>query len=286
MAAGKLASIQYVGEAGSSKDCLLAVLRFIQFGDTLSPVRLLTAQQGHTGDHCLLIQINGRDFVAVKSGFTSGYAGEGPKTLSELLAVLDGFGIEVEEYRVEQAVIDAIDASALSSAALDHVLALCPVRPWRLYEYELPGWSPAAKEQQFVDHFPLCIPYAAIDARLMDLAITFWEDPDAKLLSAFRRLEDIVRQRTGIEEVGGRLFSDAFGASAPRLEWVGCDKTELSGRVQLFAGTYMVYRNPRAHREFNSNSADYLCEFLVINTLYRLEAKATPVAPKPIVPTS
>jgi hypothetical protein len=71
------AGIEYVGQPGVSKDCQDAVLRLLQYGDRVTQARILSSSR----DHSLLLTVNG-DLVAVKSGFASGYLGEGPRTFS------------------------------------------------------------------------------------------------------------------------------------------------------------------------------------------------------------
>ena len=48
----------------------------------------------------------------------------------------------------------------------------------------------------------MVVPFAIVDGRLVDLALSFWEEPDHRLVTGYRRLEDIVRERTGLQEHG------------------------------------------------------------------------------------
>jgi hypothetical protein len=82
---GELAGIEYVGLPGISEECQNAVLRLLQFGDKITHARILSS----SGDHCLLLTVHVGDIVAVKSGFASGYLGEGPRTFSYVLEVLE-----------------------------------------------------------------------------------------------------------------------------------------------------------------------------------------------------
>lgn len=56
------------------------------------------------------------------------------------------------------------------------------------------------------------------------------------------------------------------------LTWMVTEEGEKNGRAYLFTGTYMAYRNPRAHQE--NPEAELLAEFLLLNQLYRLEREA------------
>lgn len=107
----------------------------------------------------------------------------------------------------------------------------------------------------------------------MDLAITFWNSPDAQLFTAYRRLEDRIRERLGIGEIGAKLCSTAFYPPG-RLYWPGIENGEQVGRANLFIGAFTAYRNPRAHRQLKEPPASQLTEFLLVNQLYRLEGEA------------
>jgi hypothetical protein len=269
-----LAGIEYVGLPGISEECRDAVLRLLQFGDKITHARILSS----SGDHCLLLTINVGDVVAVKSGFSSGYRGEGPRTFSYVLQVLNAYGVEIEEYIVSAELIERLDKSSLTTADLEAIDAARPVRPscWADYIFE----SPFEKNENGMlwEYFPPVIPFAIIDSRITDLAISFWEGADDRLLTGYRRLEDILRRRTGIDEHGTKLIAQAFGPKDCKLTWKDASESEHAGRMQLFVGAYMAYRNRRAHREPKDRAEKLLMEFLLLNHLYQLEKESTEVS--------
>jgi hypothetical protein len=271
---GVPAGIEYVGLRGISRECQDGVLRLLQYGDKISHARILSS----SNDHCLLLTINGSDIVAVKSGFASGYGGEGPRTFSYVLQVLDGYGVEIEEYVVSAEVIERLDESSLTRADIEAIDAAEAVRPSRWYDYIFEDDFKRGKNGTLWQKFPLVIPFAVIDGRLADLALSFWEDPDNRLLTGYRRLEDIVRNRTAVDEHGAKLFSQAFAPKGGRLTWKDVSEGERAGRMTLFTGTYTAYRNPRAHRESKHKGEKLLEEFLLLNHLYRLEKEASEVS--------
>lgn len=57
-------------------------------------------------------QWDGGDQVEVKSGFATGYCGEGPRRFSYVLQILDGHGAEIVEHDVPRSPLDKIDDSA------------------------------------------------------------------------------------------------------------------------------------------------------------------------------
>ena len=265
-----LAGLQYGGLAGVSRECQAAVLRHLQYGDRVTRARILSS----THDHCFLLTINTGELVAIKSGFTSGYAGEGPRTFSYVLRLLDAYDVEFEEYQVSQDLIDRLDQSALTEQDLAFLEAARPGRSNRVYDYILPDHWDCEDIGGLWREFPFAIPFAVIDSRITDLAITFWQRPDEKLMTGYRRLEDIVRARIGADEYGAKLFSVAFVGPTSKLRWTDVDGGEQTGRASLFTGTFMAYRNPRAHREPANRPDKQLTEFLLLNHLFVLERDA------------
>lgn len=262
--------IEYHGLPGVSRDCQEAVLRLLQCGYELSKARILSC----ANSHCLLLTNIYGDLIAIKSGFSSGYGGEGPVRFSIVLQLLESHGVEIDECEVQEAIIERLDRSALTTSDLQKLQSKRPVRPSRWHSYVFEDDSDAAYDGTLWHKFQPIMPFAIIDNRIVDLALKFWGSPDDILLTGYRRLEDIVRQRSDIEDHGQKLFSKAFGGTTPMLEWRDCDEGERAGRVSLFTGTYMAHRNPRAHRELQSDLNELLTEFLLLNHLYRLERLA------------
>lgn len=146
------------------------------------------------------------------------------------------------------------------------------LRPSRWSEYILDRHEKQGQDGSLWREFPQVIPFSIIDGRIMDLARDFWDNPDSNLLCGYRRLEDILRERTGRTESSTKLFSRVFSGKDAILTWDIPDESERIGRANLFTGTYMAYRNPRAHQE--TPKSELLAEFLLLNQLYRLEWEA------------
>jgi hypothetical protein len=267
------ARIQYVGLAGISKECQDGVLRLLQYRDEITRVRILSCGRSH----CLLLTVNVGDIVAVKSGFSSGYRGEGPRTFSYVLQVLHAYEMQIDEYDVSSDVVERLDASSLTQGDLKAIDEARPVQPSRFYDYILDHDFDPSTPKALWRKFPFVIPLAVVDDRIADLAISFWQDPDGKLLRGYRRLEDIVRKRTRIDEHGAKLFSEAFNSNNGSLTWENTGESERIGRMNLFTGTFASYRNHRAHRESRHSAEKSLLEFLLLNHLYKLEMESIKV---------
>jgi hypothetical protein len=275
-----LAGIEYQGVAGASLPCEAAVVRLLQCGVAIPKVRILTSGIYHA----LLLETEVGDLIAIKSGFASGYGGTGPNAFSNSLQLLVTHGAELEEYPVTKKVLERLDRSALRLSDLEAIDASHPIRPSRCYEYILERHFEQARAGELWQYAPPVIPYALIDPRLMDLALEFWGDPNARLHQGYCRLEDAVRARIGSDKHGSKLFSQAFVDKACKLTWPVGDPGEATGRGQLFANAFQAYRNPRAHRE--NPRTHQLLEFLLLNHLFRLEAEAEDAAAPETTPIS
>lgn len=267
-----LAGIQYAGLPGISEACVQAIQRMLQYNDHIDSAKLLT----NNHDHCLLLVVDEHDRVAVKSGFASGYSGEGPRALARALQLLLDHGVDIEEVEVERAVLDRLDASGLTTRDLETIDAAKNVRPMRIYDYIYDATGQIKFLGMHWSRFPAVLPFSIIDERVADLALRFFDEPSDTLLKGFRRLEDTVRQRTESQEHGAKLFSQAFQGDGAKLTWQGVQPSELVGRVNLFTGAYMAHRNPRAHREIGEDMTALLSEFLLLNHLFKLESSAVP----------
>jgi hypothetical protein len=265
-----LAAIEYHGLAGVSQACKEAVIRMIQFHEPIKLVRILTSD----GSHCLLLTLERGDLVAIKSGFASGYSGEGPRALSYVLQLLHAHNVEIDEISASKELVDRLDASALRRADIKAIETAKRVRPVRWHDYVFEeDWTTHHAGEYWAECRPV-IPYAILDPRIADLAVHFWDKPDDALLVGYRRLEDIVRARTQLDEHGAKLFSQAFLSEGAKLHWKDIGDRAQQGRGNLFASIYLAYRNPRAHRELIVDAKGSLVEFLLLNHLYRLERDA------------
>lgn len=274
----EVAGIQYMGLAGLSAPCAKAVQRLLASDEKVARALLLSAD----GHHAFLLNIGDADFeewVAIKSGFSSGYAGEGPRTLSETLALLQAFEIWVEEVEVDPQLLQRLDQSALTMKDLEFVTKAQPVRPRRWVDYMYEGDFGHAHRARAIRRLRPAMPWGLLDERLYDLAKSFDDNPDHALMAGFRRLEETVRTRIGKDVSEAKVFASAFQGEKPCLTWTGITTAERISRGNLFVGAYGAFRNPRAHRELDQDRETQLSEFITLNLLFRLEAEAIEFQP-------
>lgn len=261
--------IDYLGEAGITETCLYSLCNLIQTHSDISYALLLTNDQSHG----FILKDQSDSYYIIRSGFTSGYPGEGPKGLAKALTILNKHQIETEEITIPAKLMNKVNHSSLCDNDIDFIFREKVIRPIRLHDY-IYSFQYEVASSHLKHYYPLELPYSIIDERIFDLALIFKQDPDSALTKAYKRLEDIVRERTGLNEHSTKLFSQAFNTSNAPLTWVVPDKSEIVGRANLFLGTYQAFRNARTHREKDENLTHQYREFLLINELYLLEQEA------------
>lgn len=273
------AGIQYAGVPGITQTCVEALVRLIQCHAEIREARLLTSGSRHA----FVLALPFETTLAVKTGFHSGYTGEAPSGLSRAVALLDYHGVEFEEYSVDAKFLDRLDRSALSYDDLVFLKSQRRIRPQGWRNYILGRDLSRQQDGTMWEDFHPVLPLAIIDPRIADLARAFWEAPGDRIMDGYRRLEDTFRQRTGIDEHGAKLFSEAFLTSPPKLIWKECTaENEQKGRAQLFVGVFMRYRHARAHRELSASIDQLVTEFMLLNHLFLLEREAeVPTSPVP-----
>lgn len=262
--------VEYWGNQGITQTCLMSLCNLIQTHSDLTYALLLTNEQ----THALIIKDENESFFVIRSGFTSGYMGEGPRGLATALTLLKRHQIETEEILVSSKILRRANNSTLNDSEIELLFKQEIIRPIRLHDYIYPFTKEVAETHKSKRYYPLELPYSILDDRIFDLALLFKHDPDSALLKAYKRLEDIIRDRTDLMEHSGKLFSQAFQGENSLLTWNVPDIGEIKGRTNLFTGAYMAFRNARAHRESTENYAQMFREFLLVNELYLLESEA------------
>ena len=272
MIKAKFAGIQYLGESGITQTCKNAVIQLIHADEKIQDVKILTFEEAYSKSHALLLTLDYDIQVVIKDGFASGYNGEGTKGYAFVLNLLRKYTNNINEYIISKSVFGRISSSSLTVKDLEYINSIESVRPARWYD-SIHAYS--GPELNNFSEFPLIIPMALLDTRLIELALDFNENPDNAIMSAYRKLESIVRERTRLEhESSTKLFAKAFQGDDSILCWENLDSGESKGRASLFASVFMAYRNNRAHQEPRHNLSDDIREFMLINQLFVLESKA------------
>lgn len=266
-------SVEYHGSERTTQSCLDAISRMLAAQIWLQRAVLLTCDQ----KHAFFLDVANSHPVFIRSGFTSGYPGEGPAGLGKAILMFRRFNVEVEELLVSESLLDRINRGGVTYPDVDLISQGHFVRPIRTYDYVHFGLSGRGDHEAAIKaQFPPSIPWFALDDRLVDLAVMLTADPDKAVFEAFRRLESTVVRRCGfpVGTAGIDVFQKAFRGSGAILGWPGASATEAEGRAMLFVAAFQAYRNPRAHRDVQHDLVRTYREFYLINELFQLEREA------------
>lgn len=123
----------YLGEAGVTETCLYSLFNLLQTHADLSYALLLTNNQFHA----FIIKDKSNSYYIIRSGFTSGYPGEGPKGLVKALTILNKHQIETEEIVVTLKLMSKLNNSSLSDNDIDFIFKEKIIRPIRLQDLSI-----------------------------------------------------------------------------------------------------------------------------------------------------
>lgn len=264
--------IQYLGTP-YTQDCIEAIGYILQTQTQIEQALLLSCN--HT--HAYLIKSHRNTYI-IRSGFTSGYPGEGPKGLASSLQLLLKHNIEVEEINISKKILKKINQAALSDNDLEGISKTKYIRPIQIHEYIYEIYNTIQYQITNDRYYPSELPYSLIDSRLLDLALKFNDDPDYSILTAYTRLEDIIRSKIGANLFSKKLFEKAFCSENNMKSlyfWKDVENEQASNALgRLFTNIFTAYRNERAHSEVDKSHFKQLREFLLINELYLLERES------------
>ena len=268
----KFAGIQYLGESGITQVCKEAVIQLIHAGQKIQDVKIITFEDTYSKAHALLLTVEYDIQIVIKGGFASGYNGEGPKGYAFVLNLLRQYTDNINEYIIPKSIFERISSSSQTIKDLEYINSVERVHPAR--------WCDSAylykkREHNIFSEFPLTIPMALLDTRLIEIALEFETNPDNAIMSGYRKIESIVRARTDLNnESSTKLFAKAFQGDDSILCWENLDSGESRGRAFIFTSVFMAYRNNRAHQEPCHNLSNDVREFMLINQLFVLESEA------------
>lgn len=260
--------IQYLGTP-YTQDCLDAIGIILQTQTRIEKALLLSCNQAHA----YLIKSHRNTYI-IRSGFSSGYSGEGPKGLASSLQLLLKHNIEVEEINISEKLMKKVNQTSLSDNDLEHILKTQYIRPIQIYEYIYTIYKTIEYQDTNDRYYPTELPYHLIDSRILDLALKFNDDPNRSIFNAFIRLENIIQNRINSDKHSSALFEYAFCSENPPLICKNGDKRASQATGRIFPNIYKAFRNEHAHNEVSKPLKTLIREFLLINELYILESEA------------
>jgi hypothetical protein len=272
------AQIEYRGMRGITRPCVESLASYLQERREKGVAILLSGPRDkyQCRSHAFLLTVDGLPELLISDGFSSGYMGEGPHGLIVAVSLLDTSEWEINEVTLSKDVFERLCAGLATWDDLGRILKRRRKPISHVFDY-VPRESLDDREMRRQwQMVPINIPLPLIDSRILDIAVRFWTDPDALLGKAYRRLEDLVRNRCGFNDVndhGAKLFSKAFGHDRSPLVWRVNDQDSIC-YAPLYTATFSGFRNSRAHRDPGHESQHRLAlELLQLNQLFILEAR-------------
>ena len=264
--------IQYLGTP-YTQDCLEAIGIILQTQTHIEKALLLSCNQ----THAYLIKSHRNTYI-IRSGFSSGYSGEGPKGLASSLQLLLKHNVEVEEINISVKLMKKVNHSSLSYADLETMFTTRVIRPIHIYKYIYAIYKTTEYQIKNDRYYPTELPYHLIDSRILDLALKFHDDPNYSILTAYTRLEDIIKAKINDHSLfSNNLLKTAFVTDKQRQSiytWNKNNEKISNALGYLFTNIFTAYRNERAHSEVDKPYSQQIREFLLINELYLLESEA------------
>jgi len=253
-----MSQIQYHGDYCTTKSCIEAIVRILQFNDVIDLAVLITFQNSHA----FLLTVNEYQKIIIQPGFTSGYDGEGPIGLARVIRLLQHRSVELDEVSVSKKIFLKIQGCKLDDKDLMMIEETPYIRPRTLGDYVYNIGEFTDDEIQKV--FPTTLSWAIIDSRILDLALCLDQGDSSAVLSGFNRLETILKDRCPSNV---KTLKDAAA-----FIFTGVNRSDSSSAAEKFVtAVYTLFRNIRAHEESNfSRSEDIRC-FMLLNELYLIE---------------
>ncbi len=277
--------VQYMGVPGIPLPCVLAVDAIVNSDRPplrASLVTYMRDRRSQQGEHLFLFwDWNWVPLTVVHSGFTSGYEGSGPRSLSLALSMINDREIPIQDIFVSHAEFSLIEERKLDSNLIERLRSVPddPASLHQIVDFDLEQ----VKEQSFwaTRHNPK-MAFDFIDPAISKESRTLYPlDSWAAILKAFVVVEERIRLLIG-ESCGNNLTGEKLIATALRPEkGVLIDKSlppsEQEGLFLLFKGAYQFVRNSRAHRLVKNSDAQLDIELLYLaDLLLRLLPKNPP----------
>lgn len=86
------------------------------------------------------------------------------------------------------------------------------------------------------DYYPSELPLNLIDKRIIDLAFKFKLDADASIMTAYTRLEDIIREKIISQKFSSSLMEDAFCSDVKKISYLPSNGSQkMKSHLRLLA---------------------------------------------------
>ena len=271
--------VQYMGTPHDLRSCLLAIDTIVNSERPPKRASLVTWAEDrpkHLEKHLFLFwSWKEARLTVVRSAFTSGYSGEGPRALSVALCMIWDKGVPMDQLYVSEDLFNAINRQHATEEMLNGLRVQGElVEPWTAH-YVRAEDKQMVLEQTFwpMWHTP-GLAFDFLDAELAERCHSLYPD---NVGSAIREAYILVEERlraligsssTGEETLSGQdLISGALHPENGILTDRSLPRSERDGLFLMFKGSHMYVRNPRAHRFVDEKDPQCAIEFICLADL-------------------
>lgn len=271
--------VQYMGTPYDLTPCLLAIDTIVnseRLPERTSLVTWAKDRPKHLESHLFLFWgWKEAPLTVVRSGFTSGYSGEGPRAFSMALCMIWDKGVPMDQLYVPEDLFDAINKQHATEEMLDGLRVQGePMEPWT-------GHYVREQDKQMVGertfwprwHTPRPV-FDFLDAELAERCHSLYPDNvgsavrEAYILVEERLRALIGRSSAGEETLSGQnLLNEALHPERGILTDRSLPRSERDGLFLMFKGAHMYVRNPRAHRFVDEKDPQRAIEFIYLADL-------------------
>ena len=273
--------VQYLGQSGITASCLEGILLFIEGAERFGPedrnnkAYLVT----HGNQHLFILPSWYVGYTVIRSGFRSGYSGEGPCGFSLAITALSLYRHIIREIIVSHSTLEKINRGKLATQGIDKLIGSQSGNA-SVSRYVWPQHSEIKSKQVLHE---LLTDYLREDLRFTvsrlheDLAKAIQPVLDAPIEDVLRRgfifLENSIKELAGVtnqQTSGVKLMEELFSKVDARISY-SCNPSEQKACRRLFQGAFGLFRNQTAHNLTTSiRSEDQIRVLHFLDLLYRI----------------
>ena len=276
--------VQYMGRAGDSRSCLLAVDTIVNSQNPprkASVVTWMTNPRDGQGEQLFLFwDWNELELTVVHSGFASGYPGTGPRSYSQALCMIWDRDIPTNYILVAEAAFKAIESRNLTATLIAR-LRNVDDRPinWMLPDVEALHVKQIEDQTFWAAHHSPRLDFDFLDPELSEHCRKLYpQDLGATVVKAWLVVEERLRTLIGDSRdsdepptgdllVGDKLITRALHTDNGVLTEASLPRSEREGMFLMFKGAHSFVRNPRAHRIVDEEDEQLEIEFIYLADL-------------------
>lgn len=259
---------EYAGSPQTTQSCIDAFIQYLNSNDSITVMSILSCNHCHA----LMLTFGESNRLAfIRSGFTSGYPGEGPKGLAKVFRLAQFFNIQIREFNVNEDWLKKVNYGQVTQADVQGLDQYRSKEPTACYDYldALPFKYDDVKG--IFNLFKEIIPYSIIDPAISDLLEKFKLNPGETLSNGYKRLEQHLQEKFKTNSFGTKIFEMFLRPEkANNNIWHDNPSNGIcKARYDLFKACFEGFRNERAHNEYVYNE-DALFELILLNYLFKI----------------